>query len=113
MLTYLDHAATTPMRPVSVEAMLPFFSERFANPSGSHRFARLLCRWGLDRGDRGRLTGLRQDHRAGADLGRGTGHLERLLTLGALSFAPSKLLLDTQLLAAMRAIDSNGHGVGP
>jgi cysteine desulfurase len=39
-LTYLDHAATTPMRPVAVEAMLPFFTERFANPSGSHRFAR-------------------------------------------------------------------------
>jgi cysteine desulfurase len=40
VLTYLDHAATTPMRPVAVAAMLPFFSERFANPSGSHRFAR-------------------------------------------------------------------------
>jgi cysteine desulfurase len=39
-LTYLDHAASTPMRPAAVEAMLPFFSERFANPSGSHRFAR-------------------------------------------------------------------------
>lgn len=38
--TYLDHAATTPMRPAAVEAMLPFFTERFANPSGSHRFAR-------------------------------------------------------------------------
>src|SRR3954447_3490405 len=40
MLTYLDHAATTPMRSTAVEAMLPFFTERFANPSGSHRFAR-------------------------------------------------------------------------
>jgi cysteine desulfurase len=39
-LTYLDHAATTPMRPVAVDAMLPFFTDRFANPSGSHRFAR-------------------------------------------------------------------------
>lgn len=39
-LTYLDHAATTPMRPGAVEAMLPFLAERFANPSGSHRFAR-------------------------------------------------------------------------
>jgi cysteine desulfurase len=39
-LVYLDHAATTPMRPDAVEAMLPFLSERFANPSGSHRFAR-------------------------------------------------------------------------
>ncbi len=38
--TYLDHAATTPMRPEAVAAMLPHLSERFANPSGSHRFAR-------------------------------------------------------------------------
>ena len=37
---YLDHAATTPMRPEAVEAMLPFLTERFGNPSGSHRFAR-------------------------------------------------------------------------
>ncbi len=39
-LIYLDHAATTPMRQSAVEAMLPFLTERFANPSGSHRFAR-------------------------------------------------------------------------
>ena len=28
------------MRQVAIDAMLPFFTERFANPSGSHRFAR-------------------------------------------------------------------------
>jgi cysteine desulfurase len=39
-VVYLDHAATTPMRPEAVEAMLPFLTERFGNPSGSHRFAR-------------------------------------------------------------------------
>jgi cysteine desulfurase len=39
-VTYLDHAATTPMRAEAVEAMLPFLSARFANPSGSHRAAR-------------------------------------------------------------------------
>ncbi|HEY3485140.1 MAG TPA: aminotransferase class V-fold PLP-dependent enzyme, partial [Ilumatobacteraceae bacterium] len=39
-LVYLDHAATTPMRQSAVDAMLPFLTERFANPSGSHRFAR-------------------------------------------------------------------------
>jgi cysteine desulfurase len=39
-MVYLDHAATTPMRPEAVAAMLPFLTERFANPSGSHRFAR-------------------------------------------------------------------------
>jgi cysteine desulfurase len=39
-LAYLDHAATTPMRPEAVTAMLPFLSERFANPSGSHAASR-------------------------------------------------------------------------
>ena len=28
------------MRPEAVEAMLPFMTDVFANPSGSHRFAR-------------------------------------------------------------------------
>jgi len=37
---YLDHAATTPMRPEAVDAMLPFLDQRFANPSGAHRLAR-------------------------------------------------------------------------
>lgn len=39
-ITYLDHAASTPMRAEAVEAMLPFFTEQYANASGSHRFAR-------------------------------------------------------------------------
>ena len=39
-ITYLDHAATTPMRPEAVEAMLPFLTERFGNPSGAHPMAR-------------------------------------------------------------------------
>lgn len=39
-LVYLDHAATTPMRPEAVAAMQPFHDQLFANPSGSHRFAR-------------------------------------------------------------------------
>lgn len=30
---YLDHASTTPVRPEVVEAMLPFFTEQFGNPS--------------------------------------------------------------------------------
>ena len=37
---YLDHAATTPMRAEAVTAMQPYLAEQFANPSGSHRFAR-------------------------------------------------------------------------
>ncbi len=41
---YLDHAATTPMRQQAVDAMLPYLTEQFANPSGSHRFSRLARR---------------------------------------------------------------------
>ncbi len=33
---YLDHAATTPMVPEAVEAMLPFLRGEFGNPSGGH-----------------------------------------------------------------------------
>jgi cysteine desulfurase len=37
---YLDHAASTPMRPEAVAAMTPYLQERFANSSGSHAAAR-------------------------------------------------------------------------
>ena len=37
---YLDHHATTPVDPAVVEAMLPYLTQRFGNPSGkSHAFA--------------------------------------------------------------------------
>jgi cysteine desulfurase len=39
-MAYLDHAASTPMRPVAVEAMGPFLSRHAANPSGSHDASR-------------------------------------------------------------------------
>ena len=40
MGTYLDHAASTPMRAEAIEAMTPYLDAMYANPSGSHRFAR-------------------------------------------------------------------------
>lgn len=36
---YLDHAATTPVHPQVLEAMLPYFSEKFGNPSAVYSFA--------------------------------------------------------------------------
>ncbi|HYU27724.1 MAG TPA: cysteine desulfurase family protein [Gemmatimonadales bacterium] len=40
-ITYLDNAATTPVRPEVLEAMLPYLgSEAFGNPSSAHRFGR-------------------------------------------------------------------------
>ncbi|MGH7501889.1 MAG: cysteine desulfurase family protein [Longimicrobiales bacterium] len=37
---YLDHAATTPVRPAVRDAMLPYFGEEFGNPSSAHRWGR-------------------------------------------------------------------------
>ena len=37
---YLDHAATTPVRPEVLAAMQPFFDARFGNPSSTHRWGR-------------------------------------------------------------------------
>jgi cysteine desulfurase len=40
-LIYLDHHATTPVDPTVAEAMLPFFSVYFGNPSSRHRAGRM------------------------------------------------------------------------
>ena len=37
---YLDHAATTPVRPEVLEAMLPYYSAKFGNASSAHRWGR-------------------------------------------------------------------------
>jgi cysteine desulfurase len=37
---YLDHSATTPVRPEVLEAMQPFYGPRFGNPSSAHRWGR-------------------------------------------------------------------------
>ncbi len=37
---YLDHAATTPVRPEVLVAMLPYYDARFGNPSSTHRWGR-------------------------------------------------------------------------
>jgi cysteine desulfurase len=40
MPIYLDHAATTPVRPEVLEAMLPLLGGTFGNPSSAHLFGR-------------------------------------------------------------------------
>jgi cysteine desulfurase len=39
-LVYLDHAASTPMRPEAIAAMMPFLADHPGNPSGGHRASR-------------------------------------------------------------------------
>lgn len=45
---YLDNAATTAVKPEVVQAMLPYYTEYFGNPSSLHSFAR-EARAGLDK----------------------------------------------------------------
>jgi cysteine desulfurase len=47
MSVYLDHAATTPLRPEVLEAMQPYLTEHFGNPSSIHGTGR-RARLGLD-----------------------------------------------------------------
>jgi cysteine desulfurase len=41
-MTYLDYNATTPVHPAVLEAFLPFYGERFGNPSSIHWAGRLV-----------------------------------------------------------------------
>ena len=47
MSIYLDHAATTPLRPEVLSAMLPYLTEHYGNPSSLHGAGR-RARQGLD-----------------------------------------------------------------
>lgn len=38
-VVYADHSATTAVRPEVLEAMLPYFSERYGNPSSIYQIA--------------------------------------------------------------------------
>jgi cysteine desulfurase len=40
-MMYLDHSATTPVDPRVREAMLPYFTEMFGNPSSLHRYGQV------------------------------------------------------------------------
>jgi len=41
-MIYLDHNATTPIAPEVREAMLPYLTEEWGNPSSSYRFGSKL-----------------------------------------------------------------------
>lgn len=61
-MIYLDHAATTPLRREVLDAMLPFLTESFGNPSSAHSFGR-TARAALDDAHERVATRLRAEPR--------------------------------------------------
>jgi cysteine desulfurase len=57
---YMDHSATTPVAPEVLEAMLPYFSEKFGNASSLHGSG-LVAREALEE-SRGKVAGLLGAH---------------------------------------------------
>jgi cysteine desulfurase len=93
---YLDHAATTPMRPQAREAMLPYLGDRFGNPSGSHAESR-----------RARLTVDDARDQVAALLGLGSGQGDVIFT-GSGTEADNLAVLGTLAGAA-----GERRGLGP
>ena len=61
-MAYLDHAATTPMRPAALEAMVEVLGTVHANPAGAHRAAREARRLVDESRDRvAEVLGVRSD----------------------------------------------------
>ena len=59
---YLDHTATTPVHPKVLEAMLPYFSAKYGNPSNLHDIGREAKNAVEEaRGKTGTLIGARAD----------------------------------------------------
>jgi cysteine desulfurase len=83
---YLDHAATTPLRPEVRDAMLPFWDERFGNPSSVHRWGR-AARAGLDAA-RGQLAEVLGASPGEIVFTRGGTEANNLAVLGRARMAP-------------------------
>jgi cysteine desulfurase len=115
MGAYLDHAATTPVRAEVIEAMLPFFSDSFANPSGAHSAAR-RARRALD-GAREELAGLLGCEPWEVVFTSGGTEADNLAVQGAVSGRPGPVLVSAvehrAVLAPAQLVGAQLVGVRP
>lgn len=109
---YLDHAASTPLRPEVRDAMLPVLLERFGNPSSAHRWGR-ASRAALDEA-RARFAAV-----IGAEPGevvftRGGTESDNLAVLGRARAVPGAPVVCSAVehravLEAVAAAEADGH----
>ena len=120
MPAYLDNAATTPLRPEAAHAMLPWLTERFGNPSGSHAIAR-SARTAID--DARDITAAALGVDAGGVVFTGGGtEADNLAILGITTLRPGPVVctavehhavLHASLHASLHAGDAVGARVVP
>src|SRR4051794_24755224 len=87
-MIYLDHAATTPLRSEVLEAMLPFYGERFGNPSSAHSYGR-AARSALEEA-RERIAGALSARRSEIVFTSGGTEADNLAILGRTRFAAAQ-----------------------
>jgi cysteine desulfurase len=112
MLAYLDHSATAPVRPEAAAAMLPWLTERFGNPSGSHTVAR-RARTAID--EAREVLGAALGVGAGGVVFTGGGtEADNLAVLGVTARRPGPVVT-TQIehQAVLRAAEASGSEVRP
>ena len=116
MPAYLDHAASSPLRPEALEAMMPWFSEQHANPTASHRRGR-RARQALDdaRSVIGQATGFARGEivftgggTESDNLAIGRGHGPQTIVVGA---TEHPAILEPAQLQGAAVAKANGHGV--
>ena len=111
-MAYLDHAATTPMRPEAVAAMLPYLTENFGNPSGGHAVAR-AARLALDDARDAVAAGLGCDPGEVVFTGSGT-ESDNLAVLGAHAAVGGSVVCSAvEHHAVLRACQSLGGTIVP
>ena len=107
---YFDHAASTPVDARVVEAMLPYFSECYANPTGAHRMAR-RARRAIDDARDALAEGLAAEPAEVVFCGSGT-EANNLAVFGAAAAGGGRVLCSAfEHHAVLRPVQSLAGGV--
>ena len=108
---YLDYAAATPVDPEVVEAMLPYLSERFENPSAPYERARAVrADYDAARATLARLIGARPDNLVLTAGATEANNLALACADGRVAVAATE---HASVLAAAEARGADLVGVGP
>jgi cysteine desulfurase len=111
---YFDYAATTPLDPLVLEAMLPYLSEHFANPSSLHQLGQ-KARRGLETAREQVAAALGAKTKEISFTSGATEAINQVLR-GLASQQPGKHIITSQLehsavLETCRYLEAQGHPV--